>query len=156
LIVAVIGGSQCPPAVARTAEEVGRELARHGATVICGGLGGVMEAVCRGARSEGGITIGVLPGDDPSTANAYVSIPIVTGMGYARNVIIVRSAQAVIAIDGQFGTLSEMAHALQFGVPVVGLNTWSLSKDGRFDDSIIIAEDASDAVVKALAAARGS
>ncbi len=122
--------------------------------MICGGLGGVMEAACKGARAEDGITIGILPGNDRYQANPYVQIPIVTGMGYARNVIVAKSAQAVIAIDGEYGTLSEIAYALQSGVPVVGLNTWSLSLKGEMNSSIIPAQNALEAVEKAIAAAK--
>jgi len=148
--IAVIGGNQCSPQEARLAEEVGRELARRGAILVCGGLGGVMEAACRGASSEGGITIGILPGDSRQAANPYVQIPIVTGLGYARNLAVVKSAQAVIAIDGSYGTLSEISHALQNGIPVIGLNTWSLSINGQQDKSIIPAQNAVEAVNKAL------
>jgi uncharacterized protein (TIGR00725 family) len=150
IFIAVIGGSDCSPRAARLAEEVGREIAHHGAILICGGLGGVMEAACRGASSEGGLTIGVLPGDNRQTANPYVRIPIVTGIGYARNVAVVKSAQAVIAVDGSYGTLSEIGHALQSGIPVIGLNTWSLSIDGQLDRSIIPADNPKDAVNKAI------
>ena len=149
-IIAVIGGGQPSLEEARLAEEVGRELARQGATLVCGGLGGVMEAACRGAHSEGGVTIGILSGDSAKTANPYVQIPIVTGMGYARNVIVVKSAQAVIAIGGSYGTLSEIAHALQNDIPVIGLNTWSLSKNNQPDNSIIPAQNPTEAVAKAL------
>ncbi|MFC2005997.1 TIGR00725 family protein [Chloroflexota bacterium] len=149
-IIAVIGGSQPSPEEARLAEEVGRELARQGATLVCGGLGGIMETACRGASSEGGVTIGILPGDNSKAANPYVQIPVVTGMGYARNISVVKSAQAVIAIGGSYGTLSEIAHALQSEIPVIGLNTWSLSRNGRQDNSIILAQDAAGAVSKAL------
>jgi len=153
--IAVIGGNQCSPQETELAEEVGRELARRGAILICGGLSGVMEAACKGAQSEGGITIGVLPGDNRQAANPYVQIPIVTGMGYARNAIIVKSAQAIIAIDGVYGTLSEIGHALQSGIPVIGLNTWALSRNGRQDNSIIPAQSPSEAVTKALDLAIG-
>ena len=136
------------------AEAVGREIARRGAVLICGGLSGVMEAACRGASREGGLTIGVLPGSDARTANQYVQIPIVTGVGYARNMIVAKSAAAVIAIDGSYGTLSEIAYALQSGIPVIGLNTWSLSQQGKEDESIIPAENATQAVEKALSLAR--
>jgi len=148
--VAVIGGSEPSPEEARLAEEVGRELAKQGATLVCGGLGGVMEAACRGASSEGGVTIGILPGDSPKTANPYVQIPIVTGIGYARNITVVKSAQAVIAIGGSYGTLSEIAHALQSDIPVIGLNTWELSRNGQQDNSIIPAQNPTEAVNKAL------
>jgi len=148
--VAIIGGGQCSREEARLAEEVGRELAKQGAILVCGGLGGVMEAACRGASSEGGLTIGILPGDSRRPANRYVQIPIVTGMGYARNLAVVKSAQAVIAIGGNYGTLSEISHALQSGIPVIGLNTWSLSRNNRQDNSIILAQNPADAVSKAL------
>ena len=148
--IAVIGGSQCSKEETRLAEEVGRELARRGAILICGGLGGVMEAACRGASSEGGTTIGILPGDDSQAANPHVQIPIVTGIGYARNVTVVKSAQAVIAVGGSYGTLSEISHALQNGIPVIGLNTWSLSRNNQQDKSIIPAQSPTEAVDKAL------
>ena len=112
-----------------------------------------MEAACKGARSAGGLTIGILPGDDRHAANAYVDVPIVTGMGYARNPIVVKSAQAIIAIDGSYGTLSEIALALQNGIAVIGLGTWALSIHGQADKSIIQARDAEEAVDKAIAAA---
>ena len=148
--IAVIGSSESSAEETRLAEEVGRELARRGATLVCGGLGGVMEAACRGANSEGGITIGVLPGENRQTANPYVQIPIVTGMGYARNVVVVKSAQAVIAVGGSYGTLSEISHALQSGIPVIGLNTWALSRNNQQDNSIIVAQTPVEAVDKAL------
>ena len=140
ILIGVIGGGAVTPDIAILAEEVGREIARRGAVLVCGGLGGVMEAACRGAVSEGGLTIGVLPGDNRRIANPYVQIPIVSGIGHARNVAVVKSGQAVIAIDGSYGTLSEIGHALQSGIPVIGLNTWSLSIDGQSDNSIIPAK----------------
>jgi len=154
IFIAVIGGSQLSEEETRLAETVGRELAKREAILICGGLGGAMEAACKGAASANGTTIGILPGDDRHTANPYVQIPIVTGMGYARNAIVGKSAQAAIAIDGSYGTLSEIAYALQYGIPVVGLNTWSLSLKGKEDNSIILARDPVEAVEKAIAAAK--
>jgi uncharacterized protein (TIGR00725 family) len=112
-----------------------------------------MEAACRGANSENGLTVGILPGESRQAANSYVQIPIVTGMGYARNVAVVKSGQAVIAVGGSYGTLSEVSHALQSGIPVIGLNTWSLAKNGEMDNSIIRAQDPVEAVDKALALA---
>ena len=149
-IIAVIGGGQCSKEEAKIAEEVGRQLARQGAILVCGGLSGVMEAACKGASSEGGVTIGILPGESRQAANPYVQIPIVTGLGYARNITVVKSAQAVIAIDGSYGTLSEISHALQSGIPVIGLNTWTLSINSKQDNSIIPARNATEAVDKAL------
>ena len=151
--IAVIGGSQCSAQEFELAETVGPELAKRGAILVCVGLGGVMEAACKGASSEGGVTIGILPGDNYQAANRYVQIPIVTGIGYARNLAVVKSAQAVIAIGGSYGTLSEISHALQSGIPVIGLNTWSLSKNGKEDNSIIPAQDPVEAVDKALSLA---
>lgn len=148
--IAVIGSGDCSPEEAGLAEEVGRELARNNVILICGGLGGVMETACKGASAEGGVTIGILPGDIRQTANHYVQIPIITGLGEARNVIVVKSAQAVIAIGGSFGTLSEISHARQNKIPVIGLNTWELARNGRPDNSIITAQTPAEAVNKAL------
>ena len=154
MIIAVIGDSSCPTEEAKLAEAVGEQLAARGATIVCGGLGGVMEAVCRGAKSKGGLTIGVLPGESPNTANPWVSIPIATGVGYARNMAVVKSAQAVIAIGGNYGTLSEIAYALKGGIPVIGLNTWSLSRNGQEDASIIRVHSAVEAADKAVSLAK--
>jgi uncharacterized protein (TIGR00725 family) len=148
--IAVIGGGQCSKEEARQAEEVGRELARRGAILVCGGLGGIMSEACKGASSEGGTTVGILPGNSIQAANPYVQIPIVTGLGEARNVIVVKSAQAIIAIGGSYGTLSEIGHAIKNGIPVIGLNTWSLSRNSRQDKSIIPAQSPTEAVDKAL------
>jgi uncharacterized protein (TIGR00725 family) len=150
MIIGVIGDSSCPPEEAKLAESVGELLAQQGATIVCGGLGGVMEAVCRGAKSKGGLTVGILPGKNSSMANSWVDIPVVTGIGEARNVAVVKSAQAVIAIGGGYGTLSEIAYALKSSIPVIGLDTWSLSRDGREDDSIIRVQSATEAVDKAI------
>ncbi|HEX75050.1 MAG TPA: TIGR00725 family protein [Dehalococcoidia bacterium] len=155
LIIAVIGGGQCSTEEASLAEAVGRELAKRGAILVCGGLGGIMEAACRGATIESGLTVGILPSDDPATSNPYVQISVASGVGYARNIAVVKSAQAVIAIDGDYGTLSEISYALKSGIPVIGLNTWSLSRNGQEDSSIIVAEDAVDAVEKAVSLAKG-
>jgi len=154
MVIAVVGDSSCPPEETKVAETVGELLAQRGAIVICGGLGGVMAAACRGAKAKGGLAIGVLPGEDASMANPWVGIPIVTGVGYARNMAVVKSAQAVIAIGGNYGTLSEIAYALKSNIPVIGLNTWSLSRNGREDDPIIRANSAQEAVRKAISLAK--
>ena len=157
MIISVIGSSN--PATrehVELAEEVGRELARRDVMVVCGGLSGIMEAVCRGAKAEGGTTIGILPGRSAAEANSYVDIPIVTSMGYSRNVIVVHTGEAVIAVGGAFGTLSEIGHALADGIPVVGLKTWPPTTNGDgmdIDGAIIQADGPADAVDKALAAA---
>jgi uncharacterized protein (TIGR00725 family) len=150
----VIGGSAPTKKEAAAAEAVGRALAEVGAVLICGGRGGVMEAACRGARSAGGLTIGVLPGTSRSQANPYVDIPIVTGLGEARNAIIIRTAQAVIAVGGSYGTLSEIGFALAFGVPVVGLGTWEVKREGHLPAPIVYTATPEEAVARALALAR--
>ncbi len=109
-----------------------------------------MEAVCKGAKSEGGVTIGILPGDDPKSANSYVDIPICTGIGHARNVLVVKTGRAVIAVDGSYGTLSEIAHALAEGIPVVGINTWTFLREGELDSGVILADNPVDAVEQAV------
>ncbi len=152
--IAVIGDSACSAEEAKLAETVGALLAERDATIICGGLGGVMEAVCRGAKSKGGLTVGILPGGEARMANPWVDIPVVTGMGEARNAVVAKSAQAVIAIGGGYGTLSEIAYALKSGTPVIGLNTWSLSRNGREDDSMIRVQSAIEAVDKAISSVR--
>ncbi len=148
--IAVIGTGKYDEKTYALAEQVGREIAQRGATVVCGGLGGVMEAACKGAKSAGGHTIGILPGTDHRDANPFVDIPIVTGLGEARNVIVVRTGRAVIAIGGEYGTLSEIAYALKFGIPVIGLGTWQLARDGKVDIGIIEATDAINAVDLAM------
>lgn len=153
MMISVVGEAGPEPEVAALAEEVGAELGRRGITLVCGGGRGVMEAACRGAKSTGGTTIGILSSGDPATANRWVDIPIPTGLGQGRNVIVSRSGGAMIAIGGRYGTLSEIAHALKAGVPVVGLRTWALRKGAVIDPSIIVAADAADAVDKAVGAA---
>jgi uncharacterized protein (TIGR00725 family) len=161
MIIAVIGsgaGILALPEALADAEAVGREIGRRGHTLVCGGRGGVMEAACRGAREAGGHTIGILPGPDKRDANAYVEFPIVTNMGSARNLIIVQTADAVIAIGhGGYGTLSEIAMAFVHDKPVVGLGTWRLSDDGGLEDQRIVrAADPAAAVEAAIAAGAAS
>lgn len=122
--IGVIGGNSADDSTRALAESVGREIALRKATLVCGGRGGVMESACKGAREAGGITVGILPGEDRSGANRFVDIPIVTGMGIGRNILVVRSSQAVIALEGSHGTRSEISFALQMGTPVIGLNAW--------------------------------
>jgi uncharacterized protein (TIGR00725 family) len=151
IFIGVIGGSDVSPQIAKLAEEVGREIARQGAALVCGGMGGVMQAACKGASDEGGITIGILPGENRRDANPYVRIPIMTGIGYARNVAVVKSSQAIIAIDGSYGTLTEIGYALQSGIPVIGLKTWTVSINDKQDKKIIRAKNPKEAVEKAVA-----
>lgn len=149
-MMAVIGAGQCDAQTADAAEEVGRRLAQQGVAIICGGLGGVMEAACRGAKAGGGLTLGILPGADPAAANRWVDVPIATGLGEARNILVVRSARAVLAVGGEYGTLSEIALALKLGLPVIGLDTWQLARQGRLDAGILPARTPEEAVTLAL------
>jgi hypothetical protein len=151
--VAVVGGGDAGPEALVAAEEVGRHLAMRGAVVVCGGLGGVMEAACRGAKAEGGTTVGILPSGDRGHANPYVDVAVATGMGEARNALVVRAVDVVVAVDGEFGTLSEIALALRTGVPVVGIETWELSIGGQEVDAILRVHDPVAAVEAALALA---
>jgi len=151
IYIAVCGPALASEQEAAWAEEVGRLIARAGAVVVCGGLGGVMDAAARGARSEGGTAIGILPGETRAGESAHLSASVPTGMGEARNALVVRAADAVIAISGEFGTLSEIALALKMGRPVVGLATWELSKTGRPSDPIVRAATPEEAVERALA-----
>ena len=125
--IGVIGGRYCSDKIAGIAEELGRLIAREGWTLICGGRGGVMEAACRGAFEEGGVTIGILPDSTDIKANPYLTYTIKTGMGEGRNVIIVHSSDALVAVDGKYGTLSEIAMALARRKPVFGIGTWDIS-----------------------------
>jgi hypothetical protein len=151
----VIGaGNESPVSALQQAEEVGRLLAENGAVVVCGGLNGVMEAVSRGARQAGGRTIGILPGDDHESANQWIDTSIPTGLGYARNTVVVKTGDAVIAIAGAFGTLSEIGHAVADNKTVVGLNTWELSREGAADAAIVVADTPAAAVELAIAAAK--
>ena len=125
-IVAVIGGAETDEKNLKIAEEVGSLIAKKGAILITGGLGGVMNAASKGAKAANGLVIGILPTIDREDANPYVDIPIVTGMGEARNIIIARTCECAIAIDGKYGTLSEIAYCLMFDVPVIGINTWQI------------------------------
>jgi len=124
--VAVAGPGEASAEERDAAEAVGRELARRGVVLVCGGLGGVMEAACRGAKQAGGTTVGILAGKDRSDANPFVDIAIATGLGQARNAVIVRAADAVVAIGGGYGTLSEIALALRRSKRVVGLGSWDI------------------------------
>lgn len=147
--IGVIGAGECDQVVALLAEEVGRAIARRGATLVCGGLGGVMEAAARGAKAEGGTTLGILPGLDAGAANPHIDVTVPSGLGEARNALVVRASNALVAIHGGYGTLSEIALALKTGTPVVGIETW------RVSDEIVPASSAEDAVDKALRLAEG-
>jgi hypothetical protein len=151
-IIGVIGGgSTASQEGVRLAEEVGFLIARSDAILVCGGLNGVMEAAAKGARRGGGLTIGVLPSGDKSDANPYVDVPIATAMSTARNLIIVRTADALIAINGSYGTLSEMAHAFDLGKTVFALRTWPMEKAGVGSSLFVPVATPREAVDRALA-----
>ena len=144
--VAVIGASNATQWELQTAETLGRELAEAGCVLVCGGLGGVMNAAARGAEAAGGLSIGILPGDERESASRHLTVAIATGFGEARNAIVARSADAVIAVGGEFGTLSEIALALKAGTPVIGLGTWELGRDDLDRDPIVRAETPEEAL----------
>lgn len=124
--IGIIGAGKCDAELELLAEEVGTRIGQKEAVLICGGMGGVMTAACRGAKSAGGLTIGILPGDSRTQANPYIDIAIATGMGEARNLTIIRTADVLIAIGGSYGTLSEIGFALKMGKRVIGLKTWDI------------------------------
>lgn len=148
--VAVVGSADANDEVAGLAEQVGAGLADAGAVLVCGGLGGVMEAACRGAREHGGTTVGILPGTERGDANRFVDVVLPTGLGEARNTLVVRAADALIAVAGGFGTLSEIGFALKIGRPVVGLGTWELGRADERIDAITEAATPAEAVNLAL------
>jgi len=139
--VGVIGGHSASAKHLKMAEEVGSEIAKLGLVLVSGGLTGVMEAACRGAKKEGGTTLGILPGMDRNEANRCVDIPVATGLGLARNILVVLNSNVIIAVDGKYGTLSEIGYALQYKIPVIGLDTWDIK-------GISQAKDVSDCVSK--------
>lgn len=154
MIIGVIGGEVADDDACSLAFEVGAGIGRAGHMLISGGRGGVMRAACEGAKSTGGTTIAVLPGDDLTEANEFVDIPIITGLGFARNTIIARTANALIAIDGMYGTLSEIAFAFISGTPVVGLGTWEMRNGQGMEAPLVRASSAAEAVAAALECAR--
>jgi hypothetical protein len=141
--IGVIGGSKPGQEARETAFEVGRLIAENGAILVCGGLSGVMEAASRGAKKAGGLTVGILPGNNPSDANLYIDIPIATGMGYSRNSLVAMNSDILIAINGEYGTLSEIAYGIIYGKKVIGLGTWDIQ-------GVIPAESAAAAIKLAL------
>jgi uncharacterized protein (TIGR00725 family) len=154
--IAVIGKGTPDAELESLAEQVGRGLAAAGAVLVCGGLGGVMEAAARGAAAAGGTVIGIVPGEDPGTANPHCTHVIASGIGYARNLAVVASGEAVIAIGGEWGTLSEIGHARQFGRSVIALRSWALRSGSPIEggEGIEVAADSASAVDAALAAVR--
>jgi len=150
LNIGVLGPNTTTSAEYALGVEVGRRIAEAGALLLCGGLSGMMRAAAEGAQSAGGETVGILPGADKSDANAFIDIAIPTGLGAYRNAVLVSACDAVIAIHGAHGTLSEIAFALRLGVPVVGLDTWEVHRNGQPDPAIHIARSAQEAVDLAL------
>jgi hypothetical protein len=144
--VAVVGPGSAGEDELAAAEEAGRLIAARGALLVCGGLGGVMEAACRGAHEAGGTTLGLLPGDDRREANEFVDIAVPTGLGEGRNALVVRAADAVVAIGGGYGTLSEIALALRAGKPVIGVGTWDIDMVQAMDEVEAAVEAAFDAL----------
>lgn len=145
-----MGSGDAAEAELAAAEEVGAAVAAAGCGLVCGGLGGVMEAACRGARSRGGLTVGILPGLDREEANGWVVVALPTGLGEARNALVVRAADAVVAVGGGWGTLSEIALALKAGLPVVGLDTWEPVLRGEAAEGIVVAAEPHEAVAEGL------
>ena len=150
LKIGVLGPHKATDEELQMGHAVGAAIARNGAILLCGGLGGLMEAAARGAKEAGGLTIGILPGDTTDEANRYMDIALPTGLGAFRNMLLVRMSDAVIAVRGEYGTLSEIAAALRLKVPVIGLQTWSLLKNGAVDPGLVPADTPKQAVAEAL------
>lgn len=140
-VVSVIGGHSCNKEVEQIAQNLGKNLAKVVDILVCGGLSGTMKAVCQGFKAGGGLTIGIIPSYDKNDANPYIDIVIPTGLGLARNVLVIKSADVVVALPGEMGTLSEVAYCLQFGIPVISLNSWDIK-------SVIKVETVDEAVDK--------
>jgi uncharacterized protein (TIGR00725 family) len=145
-LVAVCGESDPQTSLADLAFELGRGIAQRQAVLLCGGLTGVMEHAARGARAAGGLTIGLLPGDDPDEANPYIDVAIASGLGHARNAVLARTADGVVAVGGGLGTLSEIALALRNGRPTIGIRTWRFERNGRTEPELPIADNPNDAL----------
>jgi uncharacterized protein (TIGR00725 family) len=152
MLIGVVGGNEAAADVLETAHEVGRAIGARGHVLVCGGRGGVMREACRGAKEAGGLTVGILPGEDLSDANEYLDVPVVTGLGSGRNIIVARTAKALIAIGGAYGTLSEIAFGLMLGRPVVGLGTWELRDASGVEPPIVRVGSAEEAVLVCEAA----
>jgi uncharacterized protein (TIGR00725 family) len=150
IYIGVIGEGVCSEETAQVAYEVGRRIGERRAILVCGGRGGVMENAAKGAKSVGGLTVGVLPGSSRDEANPYIDIAIVTGMGEARNVILVQSCQVLIAVEGMYGTLSEIAFACKFGIPVIGLKTWKVDRPGLTASPVLEAKTPEEGVEMAF------
>jgi hypothetical protein len=141
--IGVIGGASPEPRYRQIAYDVGKQIAERGIILVCGGLGGVMEAAARGAKKAGGLTVGILPGNSHEEANVHIDVPIATGLGYSRNSLVAMNADVLIAVNGQFGTLSEIAYGNIYGKKVIGIGTWDIQ-------GVISADTAEQAVELAL------
>ena len=126
LLIGVVGGHSCDKKTAKLAQEVGGEIAKLRAVLVCGGLGGIMQAAAKGAKENNGLTVGILPGEDKNDANSFIDIPIATGLGYTRNTLVTTAADIIIALPGKYGTLSEIAFALNAGKTVLGIGSWDV------------------------------
>ncbi|MDH4223946.1 MAG: TIGR00725 family protein [candidate division Zixibacteria bacterium] len=144
IFIGVIGAGTCSKKIYDTAQEVGKFIAGAGAVLVCGGLGGVMEGAAKGVRENGGVTIGIIPGESREEANPYIDFPIVTGFGEGRNLVVIRSSDVIIALPGKYGTLSELSFCMKLGKPVVSLGSWDIS------DKIVKAKDPKNAIKLAL------
>lgn len=142
--IGVIGGASPDPKYRQIANEVGQLIGKKGAILVCGGLGGIMEAASRGAKKSGGITVGILPGTSHEDANDYIDIPLATGMGYTRNSLVAMNADVLIAVDGQYGTLTEIAYGNIYGKKVIGIGTWDI----KGVQNVETAEEAIDLALK--------
>jgi len=154
LIIGVIGGEEADVGSLRAAFEVGRAIGERGHVTLTGGRGGVMREASRGAKEAGGLTLAILPGEDLSEANPFVDIPVITGMGFTRNAVIARTANALIAVDGHYGTLSEIAFGLVAGTPVIAIGSWRLADGRGVEPPVARAGSAMEAVERAVALAR--
>ena len=154
IYIGVIGASFCEGETATNAYLTGQEIARLGAALVCGGMGGVMEEACRGAKEASGVSIGILPGSDRQWANPYLTYSVVAGIGEARNIMVAKSSDALVAVGGCFGTLSEIAFALKFEKPVAGLGTWKLQDGEGVNPPIRYFNKPAEAVQWAVSAAK--
>ncbi|MDD5613450.1 MAG: TIGR00725 family protein [Candidatus Omnitrophica bacterium] len=154
LRIAVIGGSNPKNDILTLAEEAGRLIAKNRCLLVTGGLGGVMEAASKGAKKEGGITLGILPQNNTDSANEYVDFPVATGLGWIRNALVVMNSDAVVAIDGEYGTLTEISNALLYNKPVFGVKTWGVSKGNDSPQGLTVCLSVEEAVQSAIKAAK--
>ncbi|MFH1622738.1 MAG: TIGR00725 family protein [Candidatus Omnitrophota bacterium] len=133
LLIGVIGGHKCNKKAAKIAQELGKEIAKLGAILVCGGLGGIMKAAARGAKQNGGVTVGILPSEDKKDANKFIDIPIATGLGYTRNTLVATASDIIVALEGEYGTLSEIGFALVMKKNIINLSNWDIPGTIKID-----------------------